>query len=100
LNKRLTPVHIHKAGTIEIRLTRDDCQAFEVKRHPEKKRYFYYVEYEVILRGDGLRMTYEFLIPRTGKFERGGYGENPIRKTCTLTLASAFAFYTSPEDLA
>jgi hypothetical protein len=57
------------------------------------------MEYEVILRGDGLRMVYEFLIPRTGKFEGRACGENPIRKTCTLTLASAFAFYTSPEDL-
>jgi hypothetical protein len=98
IDKRLTRIHIHKAGTIEIRLTRDDCQAFEVKRHPDKKKYFYYVEYEVILRGDNLRMTYEFLIPRTGKFERGSCGEEPIRKTCTLTLSSAFAFYTSPED--
>jgi hypothetical protein len=52
-----------------------------------------------MLRGDGLRMTYEFLIPRTGKFEDGAHGRKPIRKTCALTLAPAFAFYTSPEDL-
>lgn len=98
-NEKLTPIHIHIAGIIEIRLNRDEWQAFGIRRHPENDKEYHYLEYEVVLRGDGLRMTYEFLIPRTGKFEDGADEKDCIRKTSTLTLASAFAFYTEPSAL-
>lgn len=96
---QLTSIHIHIAGTIEIRLTREECHAFRIERHPDNGKQYYYVEYDVIMRGDGLRLVYEFLIPRTGKFKGGDPGKNPIRRTSALALASAFAFYTQPEYL-
>ena len=96
-DKKLTPPHIYVAGTIELRLTRDDCQAFEIRRSLKDGREYYYVEYDVVLNVDGWRLTYEFVVPRKGKFVDGGPGRNPIRKTCELSLAPAIQFYDKPE---
>ncbi|KIX07770.1 uncharacterized protein Z518_02424 [Rhinocladiella mackenziei CBS 650.93] len=56
------------------------CQQFETHLSPEGKRYLY-AEYEVGLVLRGIIMTFELVIPRTGKFSRqgNGYGENPLR---------------------
>ena len=55
------------------------------------------MEYEVVLRGEGWRLIYEFVVPRKGKFVGGGPGKNPIRQTCELSLAPAIQFYEKPE---
>jgi hypothetical protein len=66
-------------------------------QNPDDGKKYYYMEYEVIIRGNDWRMTYEFLIPRTGKFQGETPGKDPIRRTAELTLAPAFQFYTKPR---
>lgn len=84
---------------MKIELTDEQCQNFERRWSPDlsrRERRYYYVDYEVRLVLKGILMTYEFIIPKRGRWPKGnetGYGVDPIVAQVELEDGGAFNLY-------
>ena len=76
-----------------------DRGPFEKVRNKRTNKFYLRMEYEVRISFDYPRITYEIIIPRTGKFpDAVSWGDDPIRKPAFLNCAGAIEV-TKPVSL-
>lgn len=63
----LTVVHMGEKGLMTISFSDEELSCFPVRLSPSGRRYRY-VEYQVRVRCTQLRLTFEFIVPRSGIF--------------------------------
>src|SRR5450755_864649 len=63
-----TQTDIHQYGYLEMSCADMDFSKFEVRTNPANGGKYHFAEYEIRFNLDGCMLTYECIIPRSGKF--------------------------------
>ena len=85
---------IKQCGILKVVLSEEDCKGFEVRVSPIRGRHFLYLEYFVELVIKGIEMTYQIVIPMSGRLSGvGEVGADAIRKEAQLDCAGDFELF-------
>ena len=85
----------HCCGMIKVQLDETDCAKFERRVSEHDKEFFWYLEYRVEVLISGVQMTFQIVIPRSGKFRRGEPGPDPIRKEAQLDCSGVWGLFNA-----
>lgn len=66
----------HKLGELVFKTTFDDIKKHSTASSFKRKKGYFLIKYEVVIRMAGLRMEYEMRYPPNGKLRAGGTLEN------------------------
>ena len=94
-------LHIFKARVMTLEFTQGQCENFEIRISPDlqrKERRYYFIQYEVRLVLKNIHLTYEFVVPKSGKWPEHNvrdYGEDPIVAHVELEDGGVYNLYNS-----
>jgi hypothetical protein len=84
-----------------LEFTKAQCENLEIRTSPDlqrKERRYYFIQYEVRLVLKNIHMSYEFVVPKSGRWPEHNitdYGEDPIVVQVELEDGGAFNLYNS-----
>ncbi|KIV82280.1 hypothetical protein PV11_04401 [Exophiala sideris] len=79
---------------LSFKINEDDTRGFRRARARDRTDFYYHIEYEVKLILEGELMTFEFIVPRSGKFPGpSDCGPDPIVQRGTYNCAGDFELF-------